>query len=631
MQITRRDFIQGTAIAVSASALGAFKASAQAGVSDAETVSYPPAKTGLRGSAEGSYETFHEMSWRGDRKWPAPNAQTDSTYDLAVVGAGVSGLAAAYFYRKGRPDAKILVLDNNDDFGGHARRNEFEVDGRSLLAAGGSVGLSFPDIYSPEAIALIEDIGVRWKTFPEEHIDEAWHARHGLVASGLHFTASSGKPSTILNPLGYSGTFLNPEELKRALDALPLAPKTREMLFELITDEPEILPGKSAEEKEQHLARISYTDYLRNHVGLPEDGIRLLRNLGGAASTTGVGWDAVAADVAATYYLIGLRNIVIKRPLTAVPKSTIDAPFNVIYPDGNATVTRLLVRHLIPAVAPGIGASDKEMIDAKLEYGALDQPDHGVRMRLNSTVVRATHAEDGRYVDVVYIKSNRAERVRARHAIMANWHQTLPYICPELGDAQKAALASQQKAPMAMASVALRNWRPMAQSGYAAVSCPQSFYDTIAFPNPVNLGTHRPPASPDEPVVLDAYHFTKPSEPRGLSAREQHRLARHTLLDKPFAEYEKLLLGQMAAIWGEHGFDPNSVAAITLNRWPHGYTPTWNPLFDAGESADSADAPHVISRSRVGRISIANSDAEGQPLLQAGIDAAFRAVRQQLG
>jgi spermidine dehydrogenase len=55
----------------------------------------------------------------------SPEADTDEVYDLIVVGGGISGLAAAYFYRKtAGPRVRILVLDNHDDFGGHAKRNE---------------------------------------------------------------------------------------------------------------------------------------------------------------------------------------------------------------------------------------------------------------------------------------------------------------------------------------------------------------------------------------------------------------------------------------------------------------------------------------------------------------------------
>lgn len=74
----------------------------------------------------------------------------DEHYDLVVVGAGMSGLAAAYFFRKAQPNARVLILEGCDDFGGHARRNEFNVGGRQLIAAGGAYVVMFPAAYPPE-------------------------------------------------------------------------------------------------------------------------------------------------------------------------------------------------------------------------------------------------------------------------------------------------------------------------------------------------------------------------------------------------------------------------------------------------------------------------------------------------
>ena len=58
---------------------------------------------------------------------PPRSTTRGEEFDLVVVGGGISGLAAAYFYRQARPNARILILDNHDDFGGHAKRNEFHV------------------------------------------------------------------------------------------------------------------------------------------------------------------------------------------------------------------------------------------------------------------------------------------------------------------------------------------------------------------------------------------------------------------------------------------------------------------------------------------------------------------------
>ena len=139
--ITRRDFLNGVALgAAAATAAAPFSALAMSSIEATSASYYPPLLNGMRGSHEGSFEVAHALAWRGEK--PSQYKALDEHYDLVVVGAGISGLAAAYLYRKQKgPDAKILILDNHDDFGGHAKRNEFQVDGKMLLAFGGSVNL----------------------------------------------------------------------------------------------------------------------------------------------------------------------------------------------------------------------------------------------------------------------------------------------------------------------------------------------------------------------------------------------------------------------------------------------------------------------------------------------------------
>jgi spermidine dehydrogenase len=112
-QITRRDFINGVALSLAAgttlSPMEILARSAGRG-----SHNYPPALTGMRGSHDGSFEVAHALA-RAGKKF-----------------SRISGLSAAKFFRdRGDGRSKILVLDNHDDFGGHSRRNEFDVDGKS--------------------------------------------------------------------------------------------------------------------------------------------------------------------------------------------------------------------------------------------------------------------------------------------------------------------------------------------------------------------------------------------------------------------------------------------------------------------------------------------------------------------
>src|ERR1700722_10415269 len=121
-EIDRRDFLNGVAITTAAISLaGAGAANASVPLPQDQPGYYPPELHGLRGSHPGSFETAHSL--RDGTFWKTAKKPEDAkiVYDLVVVGAGISGLSAAYFFRKAKPNARILILDNHDDFGGHAK------------------------------------------------------------------------------------------------------------------------------------------------------------------------------------------------------------------------------------------------------------------------------------------------------------------------------------------------------------------------------------------------------------------------------------------------------------------------------------------------------------------------------
>src|SRR6476620_6295660 len=172
MSITRRDFLNGTALTIAAGLTPAAQLAAQ-------PARYPPALTGLRGQHEGSFEPAHTLAREG-RRFPVDGLPIDERYDLIVVGAGISGLAAAWFYRRAKPSARILILDNHDDFGGHAKRNEFTLDGRRIVGYGGSQSLQSPNaLYKEPPKRLLRELGVDIKRF-ETAFDRALYPSLGL-------------------------------------------------------------------------------------------------------------------------------------------------------------------------------------------------------------------------------------------------------------------------------------------------------------------------------------------------------------------------------------------------------------------------------------------------------------------
>ena len=155
--IARRDFIQATVL----TSIGLTLPTSCLVSTNEHTLAndyYPPLKTGMRGSHDGSYETAHRLAREGIQFDNA--VDTDEYYDLVVVGAGISGLTAAYEYRKkfGK-ESKILILDNHDDFGGHAKRNEFDQSSDTRLSWGGTMNLEYTS-FGTSVLDLLAELGI---------------------------------------------------------------------------------------------------------------------------------------------------------------------------------------------------------------------------------------------------------------------------------------------------------------------------------------------------------------------------------------------------------------------------------------------------------------------------------------
>lgn len=621
LTLTRRDFLNGIAVPVVAGSLGSalgapVRASATPG---AEVAEYPPARTGLRGSHPGSFEVAHALAREGAR-WPRPARQTDPTYDLVVVGAGVSGLAAAWLFRQQvGAHARILVLDNHDDFGGHAKRNEFVVDGRTLIGYGGSQSLEAPASYSLVARQLIRDIGVDVNRF-YEYYDLGFHERnrlgHGVLFQAERFGTTRLAADAAAAP--------SPAERRARLAQYPLAEATRAALDRLYEGRLNDTPAVRA-----HLAApgaVGFEDFLRLAVDMPEEGLAYLRDL--TLTFWGFGVDGLSLAEMIDYPALGggLARGAAALGATFTDRKALypDEPYIFHFPDGNAGIARLLVRSLIPGSIPGSDMAD--IVRARARYDLLDRAENGTRIRLNSTAVHVAHQDGG--VDVTYVRDGQTERVHARHTILACWNNMIPHLCPELGEEQKAALAYPEKIPLVVMNIALRNWRAIAESGLSEVYTPGGFLVRMGLDFPVSMGGYAFSADPDQPVILDCWHGAAARDP-ALDPFERLRQGRHRMLARPFAEYEAAAREQLLAAWGAHGLDPDrDIAGITVNRWPHGYTWEYTDRWDRPEWNRGA-GPHVIGRQQVGRISIANADSEAFAYLDGAIDAAYRAVHEQ--
>ena len=610
-KITRRDFLNGTQVAIGASLLspwtevfGADASNFQLGADD-----YPPAKTGLRGSHDGSWETMHARV--SGATWP--KGEPEREYDLVVVGGGISGLSAAHFFRREDPRARILILDNHDDFGGHAKRNEFQVNGETRIGYGGTESIDTPSGYADVSKELLKDIGIDVERFYDYYDQELYNSLN-LSYAIAYDSETYGERKLV------SGYGSRPWEEFAA--ETPMSDRAKADLVRAFSAEVDYLPGMSHEEKVGLLSKISYRTYLRDYVRVDEQVLEMYQRWG--MSYWCVGMDEVPAIYILGYTdgggMPGLEHTVKREGGRG------SEPYIFHFPDGNASVARLLVRKLIPEALPGSTMEDS--VTARLDYTLLDQEGADLGIRLNSTVVNAEHTADSRAVDVTYVHSGDAHTVRAKKCIMACYNSALPYICPELPETQRQGLAYNVKIPLTYTKVMIPNWRWFADLGIRFVFYTNDFFKQVELDYPVSFGNYSFSTSPDDPMVLHMCYVPYFGDIQGP---EQWRAGRRRLLETPFSTFEHHVRDQLDQALGGAGFDAErDITGITVNRWPHGYAYSpdllWEPTYGSEE-----DKPWVQGRKPFGRITIANSDAGASADTNSAIAHAYRAVQEANG
>lgn len=606
--INRRDFLNGVPLALGAAISPTLlSACADTGIADPFALPsgyYPPSRTGLRGSHDGSWEAMHGVVAGEDVKHGAP----EETFDLVIIGAGMSGLAAAWYYRDARPETRILILDNHDDFGGHAKRNEFDVGGTFRIGYGGTEAIDTPSGYDPEAKRLLTSIGVDVDRFYDYFDQDFWN-REGLSKSILFGSESFSE--TKLVP-GYGSR----DWADFAAD-MPMSEEAKAEFVRLQTSDEDYLPRLSVEEKYEILRKTSYEDFLRDYARAPEEVINIYKRWG--MSFWCVGIDEIPATLIQNYDG-GMPGVEYTIPRTG---SRNDDPYIFHFPDGNASIARLLVRSLIPDAMPG--STMEDVVLAKADYTALDRPDQAVRLRLNSTAVKMNNLKDG--VVVTYARDGKRHTVKASHAVMAGYNMALPYLCDDVPEEQRDALLSVPKIPLVYTKVAVPDWRRFKEIGTDFVYYTDGFYKQVEFAYPVSIGGYSAVNTPDEPLVLHMCHVPWVPDVKGP---DQWRVGRNRILATPFETFEFHVKEQLSQALAGHDFDPDrNISAITVNRWPHGYAYSseliWEPDYE-----DELDKPWVKGRQAVGRIHVANSDAGAKADTGVAMAQAFRAVQEIL-
>ncbi|HEX3846854.1 MAG TPA: NAD(P)-binding protein, partial [Steroidobacteraceae bacterium] len=448
-KLTRRDFLGGTALVIA----GGLTPLAQ--LRGAPGIYYPPALTGLRGSHPGSFEVAHQVGREG-KVFDISGLEAESQFDLVVVGGGISGLAAAWFYREAHgPSSRILILENHDDFGGHAKRNEFRVDGRLLLGYGGTESLQSPKAFFSKTVnRLLGALGVDLKRWDTAY-DRKLYSSLGLT-QGVYFDRETFGADRLVvgNPIVTGGDSLPDETRQRpirsVLGEFPMSSDAQSRLLAFFAEPRDYLAGKTKAQKIAHLEKISYRDYLRLDAGLGDEAVKFFD--GSTKGLLAMGPDIVPALEALGSGYRGFAGLGLHDQVEAA----FDEPYIYHFPDGNASIARLLVRSLIPATAPGHTMDDVLLAD--FNYARLDVDGAPIRLRLNSTAVHVANGAKGGPVDVGYVRSGTLHRVQAGQCVLACYNMIIPHIMPELPQVQQQALAKCVKMPLVYVNVAVRNW-----------------------------------------------------------------------------------------------------------------------------------------------------------------------------
>src|SRR5579863_3758624 len=633
--IPRRDFLNGAAMTIGAAMLPAAVQASDLKTDELQNhAGYnPPTSNGLRGSHPGSFEIAHSL--RDGTFWQnsAVPERLAEKYDLIVVGGGISGLAAAHFYRERvGAGAKILILENHDDFGGHAKRNEFHLGGKLQLLNGGTMLIDSPTAYSMEAARLLKKLGVDAVALDKQCTVHGFYKSLGLGPGVFFDRETFGEDRLVagFEPEGLEtpSHAASAGKLKAFLEKTPLNEKVRQDILRIEQANIDYLPGLGSAEKKDRLSRISYKDFLLN-IAKTDPGVVTFYQTR-TNGEWGVGIDAEPALDCWALGLPGFQGLNLE-PGAAPHMSYSGAGYTnggsprFHFPDGNASIARLLVRNLIPAAVPGNSAED--VVTASANYAQLDAPDSPVRIRLNSTVVRARNLPDSQNpadVEISYATGRDVFSGRGKACVLACWNMTIPFLCPELPEKQKEALHYLVKVPLVYTSVALRNWTAFQKLGVANLYCPGAYWNSVSLNWVVNIGDYKSPRSPEEPILI---HLSRTPCKPGLPAREQHKAGRMELLVTPFETFERKIRDQLARTLSSGGFDPaRDIEAITVNRWPHGYGYEYNPLFDP--DWPPGQAPHEIGRQRFGRITIANTDSGATAYTDVAINQAYRAVSE---
>jgi spermidine dehydrogenase len=616
--ITRRDFIGATLVGSGAMLLGA--------PSPADAQNLTRTWTGYAGIGDyarsngNTAEVVNAAHGVRDGRYEAAIAAArpvDDLYDLVIVGGGFAGLIAAYDFKKKFPSGRCLVLENHPVFGGEAKQNQMLVDGIVLTGPQGSNDAVVPaaDNSYAHVSALWDEIGMprhfdyvaphgadpKLKYARDHYEPMFWNEDEASIGYFFDGRALGTKRMWVTDPWS--------DDLRRA----PLSPAVRRNLVAW-KKHARVLSHGDAAQTDRWLDTMSYGDFIVNEMGLSKDVFHLADPLV-ATGDFGVSADAVSAYAAK---LLGFPG---------VADSVNGAGQDIFsFPGGNAAILRHIVKAMIPDAITGT-SSFGDVLNAPIAFDALDR-EQPTRIRLGATVVAVEHAgapERAETVDVTYAVKGELSRVRAKAVIVAAGGWIAKHIVRDLPPAYVAAFAQFHHAPILVANVAVRNWKPFAKLGITAAHWFDGFGFFVNVRQPMVVDGAPVPLDPAKPAMLTFYvGFPQP----GVPIDAQTEGARARLFATSYAEYEMQIRHQLQTLFGEAGFDARrDIAGIVLNRWGHAYLAP-QPGFYFGSA--TTPAPLGVIRERYGRVAFGHSELSGRQSWGRAAQEGRRALAQVL-
>jgi spermidine dehydrogenase len=621
-EITRRDFLGSTLLASGALLLDSL--SPEELLAQAQKDEF----TGYGGVGEYStsngntlqvLQAGHKIRDAAYEPLPKDIVDTGENYDCVIIGGGISGIAAALFFqRQAGPRAKCLVLENHPIFGGEAKQNEFLVDGKRLIAHQGS---AIYQLQEPQSFLahFYDSIGLKTPKLtyqkwagpqPEMPLSRTPYDAAGMDYGqyGFWFGAKFGhKPGLwVMDPI------------RKKLQGAPISASARAEWLRWLT-------GASVEEKKfehpkvegdatsRYLDSITLEQHYMERFGLSQETVRaFLSPVEGGGS--GLGPDALSAFADYAFEM-----------LHPVPDET--GGMDQMFPGGNTTIARLIVKSLIPTAIDGPNSVEGVSRNS-VNFAALDSAGTPARIRLGATAVAVQHEGDpakASILSIAYEKGGKLYRVKSRSAVMAGGSWTSKHIVKDLPETHRQAYAQFYRSPCMMANVAVRNWRFLYNMGLSGCRWFGGAVGNYMEVRKLALtGGEDPTTSPDSPIVLSLkVLYSYP----GLSTQEQGDRGRGEMLSISFREYERRIRQQFTDMFAASGFDAErDIAGIILNRWGHAYLSP-QPGFFFGK--DGKPAPReILRKAPFGRIAFANTDLAGAMDHRFSILEAQRAVNQ---